>query len=431
MLAQMRRALLAALLCLACESRQERRHLAIRVATVGALDPLVPGSDQRSFSALAQDWVFQPLLGVTDDGELAPKLASRFERIDGGHYRVQLPPGASFSDGSPVRDEDVITSLASADEGGLSVARRGEWLEIGARRPGAHVGVLLARVAVARKTAAGWIGTGPFAVVEQTPRRLLLRRMLPRPGHIDTVELKAFDSESDAFSRTLAGEAEILTNVPARMVEFFDGVPNLRIVRGRSPYAVGAVFNTRRLDRATRLALAVDLPLSGAAELAEREGCPSIVPPNAARQAPLPSGPPLRLIANVQDHTAQRLGLALRRWLGTRSSAFDVLEVSSILRERDRADLLLTRFLLQPRSNLAVHFQSNSPDNLMGYSNDEVDRAFDAGDIDRAEKAMAADPPVVYLCRPERIAVVDARFKNARLGPYGFFESLPEWEASP
>ena len=40
-------------------------------------------------------------------------------------------------------------------------------------------------------------------------------------------------------------------------------------------------------------------------------------------------------------------------------------------------------------------------------------------------------PPVVLLCTPERIMVVDTRVKNPRIGPYGLLETLPDWEVQP
>jgi hypothetical protein len=38
------------------------------------------------------------------------------------------------------------------------------------------------------------------------------------------------------------------------------------------------------------------------------------------------------------------------------------------------------------------------------------------------------DPPVAFICTPERLAVVDSRIKNPQVGPYGYLETLPDWE---
>ena len=77
-----------------------------------------------------------------------------------------------------------------------------------------------------------------------------------------------------------------------------------------------------------------------------------------------------------------------------------------------------------------TNFHTGSPLNF-GYSNPRVDAALEAGDLQAATKALEKDPPVDFICREERIAVVDARIKNAQLGPFGLLETLPEWEVSP
>jgi hypothetical protein len=44
---------------------------------------------------------------------------------------------------------------------------------------------------------------------------------------------------------------------------------------------------------------------------------------------------------------------------------------------------------------------------------------------------MRHDPPLVLVCRRQRIAAVDARLENATLGSWGLLETLPDWEVSP
>jgi hypothetical protein len=71
---------------------------------------------------------------------------------------------------------------------------------------------------------------------------------------------------------------------------------------------------------------------------------------------------------------------------------------------------------------------SDSPLNYLGYKNSKVDAALKAGDWARALQALRDDPPVAFICTPERLAVVDSRVKNAQVGPYGYLETLPDWE---
>ncbi len=44
---------------------------------------------------------------------------------------------------------------------------------------------------------------------------------------------------------------------------------------------------------------------------------------------------------------------------------------------------------------------------------------------------LRRDPPLVLVCRRERIVAVDSRIKNATLGTWGILETLPDWEVSP
>ena len=91
-------------------------------------------------------------------------------------------------------------------------------------------------------------------------------------------------------------------------------------------------------------------------------------------------------------------------------------------------DLAMFTPLVWPPSVAALVWRSDSPYNLFKYSNPRMDAAIDAGDWARALQALAEDPPVAFICTPERLAVVDARVKNPELGPYGLLETLPDWE---
>ena len=77
---------------------------------------------------------------------------------------------------------------------------------------------------------------------------------------------------------------------------------------------------------------------------------------------------------------------------------------------------------------MALLWHSKARFSTRRYSNPKVDAAVDDGDWARAMQELAEDPPVAFICLPERFAIVDARVKNARIGPYGIFETLPDWE---
>ena len=93
-------------------------------------------------------------------------------------------------------------------------------------------------------------------------------------------------------------------------------------------------------------------------------------------------------------------------------------------------DLLVVRPLVWPPSSAALLWASDSPHNQLGYRNAKVDAALKAGDWARALQALHEDPPVAFICTPERLAVVDSRVKNPQVGPYSYLETLPDWEVS-
>jgi len=106
-----------------------------------------------------------------------------------------------------------------------------------------------------------------------------------------------------------------------------------------------------------------------------------------------------------------------------------VTEGLGLLKSQD-FDLMVLRPLVWPPSAAALVWGSNSPHNFSGYRNLNVDAALKAGDWARAMQELREDPPVVFICTPERLAVVDSRVKNPQVGPYGYLETLPDWEVA-
>jgi hypothetical protein len=287
------------------------------------------------------------------------------------------------------------------------------------------------RGTISRAAPGGQIGTGPFRLVSQSSRRMLLRRVEPMPGRIEAVELRSFDTPMDAAARTLAGEADILSQVPSHMIEFFNGVPRLKVLRAQGTRAEALVFNARMLSAADRRALVDELRETDATEVGEQDGC-SPMP----GKRPDPSAPQstkeLRLVAFGQDPIARRMALAMRRALGVRATSLETVEPAQMIRAfgDNTVDMAFLSLLLVPRSMLAQHFHTGSPSNFYAYSDARVDEALDRGDWPAAEAAMRDNPPALWLCKPQQVAVVASQFKNARLGPYGLFETLPDWEVA-
>jgi ABC-type transport system substrate-binding protein len=118
-------------LVVGCTAPPARESFVLRVAMWGPLGELAPiGGNESALASVAQPWVFEKLITLDAGGQPKPALAARFERLSGERVRVELRHDATFSDGKPVTEDDVVRSLQAGglqvtqSEGTLIVARR-------------------------------------------------------------------------------------------------------------------------------------------------------------------------------------------------------------------------------------------------------------------------------------------------------------------
>jgi len=390
---------------------------------VGGLAPLVHDIN-TTFTTIAQDLVYEPLL-QPDGSALSSRVLARWEPQREG-IRALVAEGLRFSDGSPVTPEDVARS---AEAGGLAVQRSGRWLTIEPSRDRLPVEATLLNTYLFRRAGTGELGTRSFHLVGQDAGHLILERSEVAPGRIQRVELVSFPSIREAFARALKGEVGAVMGLDDRQVELLEGVPHLRIVRTRGPHALAIYFNSRKVDQATRREVARALPLEEIEELAQTKGCG---PPSGQRPiVPLAGGAPLDVLIAPFDSSVERAGLAVRRGLGTRGGSVVRMDLGESVGGRSGHDIFIDNLLVWPPIIATLYWRSGAPWNRLSYSNPAYDAAVDAGDYARAQVELERDPPVLFLCRRERIAAIDARLKNATLGAWGQLETLPQWEVSP
>ncbi len=409
----------------ACGGRPASHPVSIRFAVVGPLLPVTAETGERSSSLVAQQWVFEPLASFDERGALRPRLASRIEFVDRRKLRAWLRP-ATFSDGTPLTEADVVRSLAANH---LRAVRVGDALEIETDDTTAPLDQLLVRTLVSRASSGGDLGTGPFIVDSQTAGQVVLKRRTSSAGDISEIVLRSFASDRDAFIRTLRGDADVLRLAETRALDFFEGVPRMRIVRAPGSAVHAAAFNPRRLGKEERVALVRALRVEAISAAAYGEGCVPV--PSHATGEPPPPGRRLDIL--VPRGTDEKLALAIRRALGPRGGEVRSLEFGAYfdaLKAGD-FDLAIARPLVWPPSAAGLIWRSESHNNYVGYSNAAVDAALDQGNWAAARHELEVDPPAVFFCTQERLAVVDARVVDARLGPFEFFESLPDWHVSP
>jgi hypothetical protein len=363
--------------------------------------------------------VYEKLVNADPSGELRPGLASHIDR--GERIRVQLRRDATFSDGTPVTEADVVRSL---ELGGLRVTHSEDALIVEARERGLPADALLLQTHIFRESNGKFLGSGPFEVASQSDTELRLTRRVPRSGRINDVRVAAFPSSRDAFSHTLKGETNVIVDVESRWLEFFGGVPSLQIIHGTGR-STDAILFSPALSREERVELAHALESSRVRELAYAPGeCSESTTTEEHRLSP---GRALNILS---WGPFERLALAARRALGERGGDINHVspQVALAKAKAGEFDLATARPLMWPPSAMALIWRSGAPNNLVGYSNRAVDEAIDAGDWGRARAALQQDPPAAFICTHNHLAVVDARIRNPALGPYDTLETLPDWE---
>jgi len=419
----LRRLLLFAVLA-GCSHSAETGGLQLRIAAAGELAPLGP-RPMASASTFAQDWVYEGLVRVEADGSVKLALASRLDRVGGRSVRAWIRPDAKFSDGSPVGLEDVVASVTSGD-----LKARAENGSVVIESDAVFPETALSRLLIYKTVGAAAVGSGPFAVVEQDASHILLRRTRPMPHHVAEVLIRAFKGPREAFLATLSGSADSYPLIDPKQIEFFEGVPRFRVLEAPSVNAIAVTFSAKRLDRATRRALVSALQPRELARLAYPGGCTPLATQTVPFH-PLPPGRPLNIgVVLNAGSPMERMALAVQRALGPRAGNIERWSFADFVRHTALGDfdLVIETPLAWPPSVSALLWRTHSPLVSRQYSNPKVDAAIDAGDWDRALKELAEDPPVDFICLPARLAIIDRRFKNARIGPYGFFETLPDWE---
>jgi hypothetical protein len=314
---------------------------------------------------------------------------------------------------------------ASLQANGLRLIHSGPGFLIESPARTLPLDILIARTLIVRQKSGRILGSGPFRVVEESAQQIRLARRQPAPNHISEITLVAYPSPRDAFTHTLKGDANLIPEPDPRWLEFFAGVPRLQKVVGQGRQTDSIAFNPRQSKR-ERVELANAIASNSVRELAFGAGCAE------ARNRATPDSPPPpgRKLDILSWPSLERFALAVRRRLGARGGEIAAVHPPEVhsRAEKGQFDLITIRALVWPPKMAALLWRTGGPENMVGYSNAAVDAALDAEDFGAAEVALRDDPPAAFVCTRDRVAVVDARIKNATLGPYDLLETLPDWE---
>ncbi len=401
----------------------------LRIAGIGPFENLSPLLD-GNYSVALQGLVYSQILEPRQEGGWRSQVLREWVRLDGGRYRLKVEPSARFSDGTVVRNEDVIASLVAFGIRGTE--QEDGWLEIEPMESGAPIDPLLLRAYLFKQGADGPLGTGSFAVVTQDTERILLHRVKPLAGRITQVELVAYVNKRDAFAAALRGEADALLMLDAGEIELLEGVPRFQVVRAPALHAITALFNGRRLGREERKVLAEAIPILDVARAVGGDCEPQIGQPQLVS---IPPSRPLEVHISEPETYLVRVGLALRRALGARGGSAGISAEPTLISKQRMTnglfDIMVMRLQVWPPPSAALFWRTAARSNFARYSNPAVDQALESGDYQRAQLELNDDPPAISICRMMRSAAIDVRVKNPRLGPYDLLETLPEWEVNP
>ncbi|HEX4386472.1 MAG TPA: hypothetical protein VH083_26135 [Myxococcales bacterium] len=379
----------------------------------------------NDWSAVPRLMVFEPLIRIENDGGTTPVLAQRVENLSARAMRVWLRTDAAFSDGSAVTAADVARSLESA---ALKVSSENGSILIESAEATTPVEMRVAEAYVHRQHGGVELGTGPFALVEQDDRHMVLRNRTSVPGHVTTVTLNAYDTAQEALGHLLQGEADVLPQINPRWVEFLDGISRLRIAKLSSPLSNGVAFNTARLSQAERLNLARLLRVRDLRILAFGDGDDCSAPDGELKERQQVRLPERKLEISSFPNI-ERFGLALGRTLGEHAGDLHIHEPSEFGKFQD-FDLLTFRPRASPVTLALEQWRTGAVlASLVRYSNPRLDAALNERDWPAAQRELASDPPFVIVCNIVATAAIDARIRN--VASTQFWQSVGSWEVGP
>jgi hypothetical protein len=417
------RRLLVLVWLVACRPSTPVQPFDLRVAVTGRLEALSPRSGVENWTTIANLLVFEPLIVLNDRGDIVPVLAAGAESVGTSGLRIWMREGATFSDGSPVRFDDIVRSLAGSHLQATQQSDRS--ILVLSDDPSIPVELQLSFTYIHRPSHKGELGTGPFVLAEEDAEHIVLRRRSPSPGHVGSITILSYKTSQEAFAHTLKGDADLLTDVDPRWLEFIEGVPRLQVLRAPTPYATVVAFNPQRLPKKERAGLVHLLHDDHLRKLAFGDDCVAFEQPDRGPGIVRSSLMPLDVIAFPP---LERLALAVRRALADKGGDVRLRDQTGFIADAKSGnfDLATARERISPPVMAVRNWRTRAQNNVFGYSNPRVDAALDAHDWTAAQRALDEDPPAAVICKPVAVTVMDARITN--VSQMGFWRNVVQWE---
>lgn len=268
--------------------------------------------------------VAETLTRLTPDFRVEPLLATRWEYVGRNTWRFHLRPGVRFHDGSPLDARAVQWSITEGLRGGFgyggltenSVRVVGDsTVEITTTEPDLRLPERLVHpnysiFAPGSEPGVRPVGTGPFRFVEYRPGQRLVVERNPEywgePARPDRITFRFFPDPTTRVLALLAGEVDLIVDLPREQVEAVSRHPDLKIARA----PVGQVLNLHvnahghgryelLRDPALRRAIALSIDREqlvrrvwgGEGTLVQNMTVPAILGPSADRVRPFAHDP--------------------------------------------------------------------------------------------------------------------------------------------
>ncbi|MBM3572824.1 MAG: ABC transporter substrate-binding protein, partial [Alphaproteobacteria bacterium] len=208
--------------------------------------------------------IFNYLIDFDDKARLVPALAESWHAVDATTWELKLRRGVRFHDGTPFTADDVVFTFERAQNVPNSPASYGQYLKritettavddytlrLKTATPYAallheiaNVGIVSRKIGKDAKTqdynsGKAAHGTGPYKLVEWVPAdRLVLQRNGDYWGEKprwDRVTIKPITNPASRLAALLAGDVDVINNVPSTDVARLKQNANFNLAQGSS-----------------------------------------------------------------------------------------------------------------------------------------------------------------------------------------------------
>jgi peptide/nickel transport system substrate-binding protein len=427
----------------------------------------------QGIRGVARSITLESLVKHARDGRTLPGLIESWsESSNGLIWSIRLRPSARFHDGKAL-DAAVVRRIiieaklpgalgpAVEDVAGIRTVSNRE-LEIVLRKRSTFLMEQLGEVQI-EQPGSELSGTGPFYVTRQQDNEIEMRANASYDGGkvaIDRIVIEPYTSVRSAWADMLRGRVDMLYDVGVDSFDLLESSNDVKVFTFQTRYA-HMVLNVQKpylrdpaFRRQLNAAIDRDALVAGALGAHGTPADTAVWPHHWAYTADLPrfhyDPHPVaagqarrRLTCMFNERAYEPLAIALQRQLQPIGVDLELKFVSDdqVLARLKTGDF--DAFLADPLQGPTLawpyeYWHSNAPFNYGRFSSAQVDSALDAirhaadeasytAGVAAFERAMAHDPPAIFLAWRERTRAVSTRFHVAGNPGEDVLLTLPRW----